>query len=217
MAESVQETGKRQAGRRRRVRGWLLLANIVVLSLLAGLWAMLTQPLIPAVITKPTSPGVSADHLRSHVRMLSETLVPRDYRHPENLDRVAEYLRRELESSPGKVSEQAYQVDGRTYRNVIARFGPEMKERIIIGAHYDTCQPYPGADDNASGVAGLIELARLLGQTPLPLTVELVAYTLEEPPYFRSTLMGSAVHTRALKAQGVDVRHVLTRNARLFC
>ena len=67
-----------------------------------------------------------------------------------------------------------------TFRNVIASFGPDTRERIVIGAHYDAYQELPGADDNASGVAGLIELAHLLGKTSLPMRVELVAYTLEE-------------------------------------
>jgi Zn-dependent M28 family amino/carboxypeptidase len=86
------------------------------------------------------------------------------------------------------------------------RFGPEAGERLVVGAHYDAFGPYPAADDNASGVAGLIELAYLLGQHPPALAVELVAFTLEEPPYFRTAEMGSAVHAQSLKAAGVTVR-----------
>ena len=67
-------------------------------------------------------------------------------------------------------------------------------------------RPLPGADDNASGVAGLIELAYLLGKTSLPVRVELVAFTLEEPPFFRTPFMGSAIHAASLKKQGVKVR-----------
>jgi Zn-dependent M28 family amino/carboxypeptidase len=66
--------------------------------------------------------------------------------------------------------------------------------------------PLPGADDNASGVAGLLELAPLLSNSEFPIQVELVAYTLEEPPFFRSEAMGSAVHAASLKRQGVVVR-----------
>jgi Zn-dependent M28 family amino/carboxypeptidase len=97
-------------------------------------------------------------------------------------------------------------VDGRTYRNVIALFGPDTKERIVVGAHYDSAGVQPAADDNASGIAGLIELAYLLGQISLPVRVELVAYSLEEPPYFRTPGMGSAVHATSLKAHGIPVR-----------
>jgi Zn-dependent M28 family amino/carboxypeptidase len=87
----------------------------------------------------------------------------------------------------------------------------------VVGAHYDAAGPYPGADDNASGVAGLIELAHLLGtsvgtsvgKTALNTQVELVAFTLEEPPYFASSAMGSAVHAQSLRRQRVPVRAML--------
>src|SRR4029450_5906024 len=94
-------------------------------------------------------------------------------------------------------------------RNVLAQFGPETRERIAAGAPYDAAGPHPGADDNASGVAGLIELARLLGKNPPPVHVELVAFTLEEPPHFTSPAMGSAVHARSLKRRGVAVRAMI--------
>jgi Zn-dependent M28 family amino/carboxypeptidase len=104
------------------------------------------------------------------------------------------------------VTEQAFRANGGTFRNVLAAFGPDTRERIVVGAHYDAAGPYPGADDNASGVAGLIELAHLLGKSPLPLRIELAAFPLEEPPYFATHQMGSAVHAASLKEQGVPVR-----------
>lgn len=103
-----------------------------------------------------------------------------------------------------------FEVEGRNYRNVIAEFGPETEERIVVGAHYDAYHAFPGADDNASGVAGLLELAGLLAKTNLPLRVELVAYTLEEPPYFHTPHMGSGVHAESLKRQGVKVRAMIS-------
>jgi Zn-dependent M28 family amino/carboxypeptidase len=154
---------------------------------------------------------VDAARLEAHVRMLSETLGPRDEGHPENLDRVAAYLRKEFEQAKAAaVWEQPFESRGRTYRNVIASFGPRTNELIVVGAHYDTAGALPGADDNASGVAGLIELAYLLGRTPPAMRVELVAFTLEEPPYFRSPLMGSAVHAASLRAQGTSVRAMIS-------
>jgi Zn-dependent M28 family amino/carboxypeptidase len=102
-----------------------------------------------------------------------------------------------------------------TYRNVIAVFGPDTDERVVVGAHYDAAGELPGADDNASAVAGLIELGRLLGQTPQTLKVELVAFTLEEPKTMdglglsRSKYGGSAVHAKSLPEQAAAVRVVL--------
>src|ERR1041385_1144774 len=97
----------------------------------------------------------------------------------QTLDRVAAYIKNEFSQATALVSEQSYRVLGKSYRNVIAQFGPETPERIVVGAHYDSAGPLPGADDNASGVAGLIELGRLLGRQPPALRVELVAFTLE--------------------------------------
>ena len=136
--------------------------------------------------------------LRAHVEALSTRFAPRDFAHPENLDRAAAWLRDAFRAGGAPVREQQFQVDGRTYRNLIAGIGPMTPARIIVGAHYDSAGEQPGADDNASGVAGVIELVRLLHAAPPPLRVELAAWTLEEPPNFRTRHMGSAVHAARL-------------------
>jgi Zn-dependent M28 family amino/carboxypeptidase len=106
-------------------------------------------------------------------------------------------------------------MEGKTYRNVVAVFGPETRELIVVGAHYDAAGDLPGADDNASGVAGLIELAHLVGRVTLPSRVDLVAFTLEEPAtmdgpgLFRGSYGGSAVHVASLLQQNAQVRIVL--------
>ena len=81
------------------------------------------------------------------------------------------------------MEEQRYRVKGQQFRNITCSVGPENAERIIIGAHYDACGDQEGADDNASGIAGLLELARLLNNADLRYRVDFVAYTLEEPPF----------------------------------
>lgn len=176
-----------------------------MMALLSLTWVWGTQPLFFAVAT-PHVPPISPARLETHVRMLSETFFPRDVTHPDNLDRVAAYIRHEFVQAQGRVSEQPYTVAGRTYRNVLALFGPDTKERIVVGAHYDTAGMQPGADDNASGVAGLIELASLLREASLPLCVELVAFTLEEEPHLLSAPMGSAVHAASLRQQNIPVQ-----------
>lgn len=184
----------------------MLLVAFIVLSLLVVTWALVTQPLLPDA-RAASSVAVDPARLKTHVRMLSETFIPRDESHPEILDRAAAYIRGEFERAGGIVSDQPYDLGGKTYRNVIAFFGPETEERIVVGAHYDSvAADVPAADDNASGVAGLMELAHLLGRNPPPLRLELVAYTLEEGQHFRTQRMGSAVHARALKTQGAPVR-----------
>jgi hypothetical protein len=106
---------------------------------------------------------VNPHRLEAHVRMFSETLAPRDAAHPNQLDRVASCVREEFVRAHVTVVTQPFHVDGIPYHNVVARYGPETQECVIVGAHYDAAGPYPGADDNASGVAGLLELAAVLG------------------------------------------------------
>ncbi|WP_455212509.1 M28 family peptidase [Kaarinaea lacus] len=146
---------------------------------------------------------VSQEALKKHVITFSEHNPPRG-EDTDNLDVSALYIKEQLVKY-GDVREMEYTVWGIPYRNISILFGDETNERIVVGAHYDSFQGLPGADDNASGVSGLIELARLLSHTQLNRSVELVAYTLEEPPYFRTPEMGSAVHAKTLKENGVDV------------
>lgn len=181
---------------------------ILVLVLIASCF-WLTQPLLSRVTPKPIR-TVDPARLEAHVRKLSVELSPRDVTHIENLDRAAAYIAGELTQAGASVSEQTYRVEDHSYRNIIARFGPETAERIVVGAHYDTAGPLPGADDNASGVAGLIELARLIGKQAPAMRVELVAFSTEEPPYFGTTGMGSSVHAESLRKENAKVRAMLS-------
>lgn len=179
---------------------------------------MITQPMVKVQVTEP--PAVSAKRLETHVRYLSETLYPRSFDHEKNINAAADYIKKELEDAGITVTEQPYEVDGVTYRNLSAHFGPKDGPILIVGAHYDShgiagtdFQPdthTPGADDNASGTAGLIELALLLQKNPPKHPVELVAYTLEEPPFFRTHLMGSAVHARSVKDSGKPIKFMIS-------
>ena len=110
-----------------------------------------------------------------------------------------------------------------TLKNVIAVLpgkNPEFDaQSVVICAHYDHLglgwpdvrkgnegKIHFGADDNASGVAGLLEIGRLLGQVQLKTRVVLVAFALEEPPFFRSNNMGSAVYAKSLSESGAEVK-----------
>ncbi|WP_139922325.1 M28 family peptidase [Hymenobacter sp. DG01] len=145
--------------------------------------------------------------LRRDLVALTTTPEPRNYLHEASLNQAADYIKAELAAAGARPTDQPYEVNGRTYRNILGHFGPEDGPRIVLGAHYDVCGEQPGADDNGSGVAALLELARLLGRQPqLPCRVDVVAYTLEEPPFFRTKQMGSYIHAQALHAAGVPVR-----------
>jgi Zn-dependent M28 family amino/carboxypeptidase len=184
----------------------VILAALTISIPLLPAWIILTQP----ILSFQTRSTLKADPaaLERHVRTLSEDFHPRDYMHPENLDRAAAYIRAQFAKTKAQVREQEYEVNGRRYRNIIARFGGD-ENLIVVGAHYDGCNDTPGADDNASGVAGLLELATLLDRHPTGQNVELVAYTLEEPPFFRTQEMGSARHARELTERKVSPKAVV--------
>ncbi|MCB0401000.1 MAG: M28 family peptidase, partial [Flavobacteriales bacterium] len=187
------------------IRRFLFLIAIVQVLISTLVWGV-TQPV---VVKNKTEQLVKADvdQLRQDVQTLCSTPKPRNAKNINSLNQAAGYIAGEWKQLGLKVDTQAYQVDNQTYMNLICSFGPEDAERLIIGAHYDVCENQAGADDNASGTAGLLELARLLKehQPNLNHRIDLVAYTLEEPPYFRSQYMGSAVHAKYLHDHEIKV------------
>ncbi|KAA9339697.1 M28 family peptidase [Hymenobacter busanensis] len=169
-------------------------------------FALVSAALLLRCATATAVSSADTLRLRQHLVYLTTTPQPRNHQHVAVLDTVAAYLGRQLRQAGARVTEQPYEVNGKIYRNVIGSFGPETGPRLIVGAHYDVCDNQPGADDNGTGTAALLELARLLGQqTQLPQRIDLVAYTLEEPPYFRTPHMGSYVHAKSLHDQNVAV------------
>ena len=178
------------------------IAFLLVVTLLI-IWIVIARPSIVSSSDEINPIAVSKDDLKQTVMFLSQTALPRDSKRPDNLNIAADYIRDELSLSSTKVDFQSYVVEGENYKNVIADFGPDTKDIIIIGAHYDAFSAHPAADDNASGVAGLIELGKLLQKVELKHRVQLVAYTLEEPPYYGSEHMGSFIHASSLHEKNV--------------
>jgi hypothetical protein len=172
--------------------------------------AILRQPILRGRAYE-SSRRANPATLRAHVDFLTKQISPRSADHPEQLDRAAAYIAAAFTAAGGRVSMQEFDARGRHYRNVIARFGPEPSPAhplLVTGAHYDAFSvrdALPGADDNASGTAGLLELARLLGSERVARPLMLVAYTNEEPPFFGSAQMGSAVHAESLVRDRVPV------------
>ncbi len=133
----------------------------------------------------------------------------RNYRNLKVLNKVADYIFQEFQQYADSVYFQEFVADGQTYKNVVGVFNNHLPKTIVVGAHYDVCDNQEGADDNASGVVGVLELARMLcsenQQKKLKHRIEIVAYTLEEPPYYGTELMGSFVHAKSLKDKKVNV------------
>jgi len=161
-----------------------------------------------AITTQSASPEGNEASLVSTVRFLSEVIGERSFRDLPKLNKTADYIESSLRSFGCLVSKQAFTYEGRTYYNVIGEVKgshPDKKEILIIGAHYDTAVGTPGADDNASGVAGFLELARLTALNPVERTIRFVAFSLEEPPVFGTKDMGSYVYAERTAQEGVKV------------
>ena len=134
-----------------------------------------------------------------HLKTITKTDGYRNYKNITLLNQTAEYILSGFRQYADTAYYQNYQVEGVTYRNVVCRLESENnKPLVVIGAHYDVCGNQEGADDNASGVVGLLEAVRLLSREKLNYPIEIVAYCLEEPPFFRSEHMGSYIHAKSL-------------------
>ena len=187
--------------RLRRVLKSLSRILLTVVGAVAIIWIIIAQPTFQK--NSASRFTASSDLLRAHVMALSSEFYPRDWENRKNLYRCADYIMSNLSNAADSAEFQVFKVHGHDYRNVIARFGTGKGSKVIVGAHYDTCGDTPGADDNASGVAALLELARLFGDYPPGREVELVAYSLEEPPFFRTPNMGSAVHAASVSNETI--------------
>ncbi len=186
-----------------------LLFIIVVAFLLAKIttfgWrtSVKTLPVLPEDSSLP-------ERLKAHVLKLADEIGERSIFKYENLNQSADYITQQLDGLGLEIEFQEYKLYDKTARNIIARKTGREKpdEVIIVGAHYDTCFN-PGANDNASGIAVLLELAGRLGVQALRRSVKFIAFTNEEPPFFKTRDMGSYRYARRAKDEGENIRLAL--------
>ena len=143
-----------------------------------------------------------AQSLERHIA----TIAAREHNvvHYDELEKVARYIEATLASFGYAVGRQEFLVNGKLVRNIDVAIEPAGRSAdpdvIVVGAHYDSVSGSPGANDNASGAAAVIELARLLRDldTVGGKRIRLALFVNEEPPYFRTEAMGSLRYARAL-------------------
>ncbi len=158
---------------------------------------------------------MSADlelRLRRHVDALAGDIGERNVRRPSALHAAEAYIAGEFAGLGCEVVRQTYLADGVESSNLEISLpgGGRASEIVLVGAHYDTVPGSPGADDNASGVAGLIEIARALREVRPSRTIRLVAFVNEEPPFFFWGEMGSKIYAQAARRRGDDIRLMLS-------
>ncbi|MHC4267232.1 MAG: M28 family peptidase [Planctomycetota bacterium] len=158
------------------------------------------------------------DQLRRDVTKLADEIGDRNVRTEyENLCKAADFIEESFVDAGYKVSRQGYEVglsglEGRECYNLeVEIIGSEKRDEIVvIGAHYDSLEGTTGANDNGSGVAALLAIARAFGDKQPVRTLRFVAFTNEEPPFFQSNDMGSLVYARRCRERNENIVAMLS-------
>jgi Zn-dependent M28 family amino/carboxypeptidase len=153
---------------------------------------------------------VVIENLYKHVEYLSVKIGDRHLWKEHSLSKAADYIESAFQASGYTVQRQTYSCYGKSVSNLIAEKTGTDSGVVVVGAHYDTVPGTPGADDNASAVAGLLELARLHRESLNKKHLIFVAFVNEEPPCFGSYNMGSMVYAKNLKDQKVPVNVMIS-------
>jgi hypothetical protein len=187
--------------------------TLLVLAALAAAAVWYSLHLPGRSYTGPTAPPTAAEQdlaqrLKRHVTAIAS--VPHNVHHYKALQQAADYIDTELKALGYEPQPQVFKTDGKPVRNIEAVLAPpgagaDMPS-LIVGAHYDSAGYAPGANDNGTGTAAVLELARLLKDAaPKDKRLRLVLFVNEEPPYDRTPDMGSAHFAQSLKDRGERV------------
>lgn len=167
----------------------------------------MSSPLLPLTdVQKDLS-----KQLQEHVNQLAGEIGERHYGEPKAYNDAANYIAVNFQTT-GLVPYEEALGDKLQFKNIIAEhYGTSLPDEVIVvGAHYDTVWMSPGADDNASGVAVLIEMARRLKTMQLARTIRFVAFANEEQPYFFTENMGSLFHAKRSSERGDSITAMLS-------
>ena len=200
-----------------RALKWLgvMVAGLAVIAGAIG-WYGLAVPGTPHAGALPAATTEEADlaqRLKRHVSTIASE--PHNLHHPAALERAAVYIEQTLAAYGFKAERQVYEVAGKPTRNIFVTIDPKggakPSRTIVVGAHYDSWIDTPGANDNATGTAAAMELARLLGNLGSADTrLIVVLFTNEENPYFGTRDWGSRRFAEMLAERGEPVSAMLS-------
>jgi hypothetical protein len=197
---------------------YLWFTSPIDLTLVVGFLALAYAMHMPGRSYKgslgPLSPEELAirDQLKTHVAMLAGTIGERNLQSYEGLRAAADYVSGSLREMGYAIREHGYTVEGKTVKNLETESPgwSHPSEIVLFGAHYDSVIGSPGANDNATGVAALLALARLAKHQRFGRTLRFVAFVNEEPPYFRTWNMGSRVYASESAQRGERIAAMLS-------
>ena len=145
--------------------------------------------------------------LREHVTKLASEIGARHVYLPAALEKTARYIERTFREAGLEPLRETFEADEAPVSNIVVTIeGATVPDEIVVvGAHYDSVPGCPAANDNGSGVAALLEIARHFRERRPGCTLRLIAFVNEEPPWFQTLEMGSLVHARAAKKRGDNI------------
>jgi Zn-dependent M28 family amino/carboxypeptidase len=152
------------------------------------------------------------NNIKQHISVLAEKIGERNIWKYGNLEASADYIEKVMKELGYEVRKQEYMVMGKHVENLAWELRGESlpEESILVGAHYDSVLGSPGANDNASGVAAILEIARLLRTERLSRTIRFVAFVNEEPPFFQTDKMGSRIYASLCRQNGEKITAMLS-------
>jgi len=199
-------------------RSWKFLVlrwTVILVLLLAGLMFitnMLNHSYTGRLPPLTADEVIISDQLRSHISTLAGTIGERNIWHYAKLKAAEHYITETFIKLGYSVEEQVFNSEGREVKNLSVELpGSSVPEEVVVvGAHYDSVMGSPGANDNGSGVAALLEIARLLREQQPARTVRLVAFVNEEPPFFYTKEMGSQLYAIRSQERGERIIAMLS-------
>ncbi len=191
------------------------IAAALLLTLVIGAWYVTAMPGRSHRGSLPTlgpDAALIRDRLAGHVRVLAGEIGERNIWHLSRLAMAGRHIHETMKGMGLTPTRQRFEAMGVPVENLEAELGGNARadEIIVVGAHYDSVQGCPGANDNGSGVAALLELARLLGEDTLARTVRFVAFVNEEPPFSFTEEMGSVRYAKRCQARAENVVAMLS-------
>jgi hypothetical protein len=202
-----------------------LAVGMLLTAALGGAWALMVR--MPGRSYQGPLEPLTAhelhvrDELRRHVDELAVEIGERNAAYPQQLARAGSYVEQELQKAGFTVKQYPFEAHGQQFINYEAEVEARSPNApvIVVGAHYDSATGTPAANDNGSGVAALLELARMARtpakspsgfNAPPPLRVRYVAFANEEPPHFQTPAMGSLVYAKQCRDAGDRVVAMLS-------